>query len=336
MDGIPVCGAKLALIFSGVVLLSCNSTDHKTQASSAGASAKDAISFDVKDDRVRVLAGDRVLTNYIFSAKWDKPFVFPITSASGDVVSRGYPVEPRPGEKQDHPWHRGIWYGHGDINGVDFWREEGADVAGRFVMREPPSVSNKDGSGTVHAVMDMLTPKKESLGTLSTDYTFLKKGPHVQIDAQIAIAADRGKSLKFGDTDDGGFALRLSDDFREDRGALLQNSEGAQGTKSIWGKPANWVDYSATVGGRKIGVAIFDHPSNLRHPTTWHARGYSLCSANPFGLRSFTGDKTKDGSYTLKSGDTLTLRYRILIHEDGFSKQDIDSWYAEYAGDGKQ
>ena len=49
--------------------------------------------------------------------EWDKPFLYPPRTLSGRVLSRRYPVESVPGEETDHIWHRGLWYGHGIING---------------------------------------------------------------------------------------------------------------------------------------------------------------------------------------------------------------------------
>ncbi len=327
-------GNRLALCACGFLLFSCGGAPTTpTPETGAQASETEGISLKVHDDRVQVLSDGKELTNYIFNTKWDKPFLFPIKTVSGVTVSRGYPVEPREGEEQDHPWHRGIWYGHGDINGVDFWREKGPDVAGRLVLRHEPTLTQDNNSGTITAVMDMLPPGgKPAMGTITTAYTVQRQGDSVLIDAEISIAADKGQALKFGDSDDGGFGIRLSDEFREDRGGMLHNSDGLEGTKEVWGKPALWVDYAATVDGKQVNVAMFDNPSNLRHPERWHARGYSLCSANPFALRSFTGDKTKDGGYTIDAGDTLTLHYRTVISEAPYSKETIDAAYAQYAG----
>jgi hypothetical protein len=148
------------------------------------------------------------------------------------------------------------------------------------------------------------------------------------IDAVITIRADAGQALTFGDTDDGGFAIRLSEEFREDRGARLRNSEGLEGTKNIWGKPARWVDYSALIDGERAGVAILDHPSNLRHPSRWHARPYGLNAANPFALKSFTKDPTAEGAFTLPDGQKLVLRYRTLVYE---GSPDIERLYDSYS-----
>ena len=89
-----------------------------------------AVAFSSAAGRVDVFVNGEDSTSFHFEDKWDKPFLYPLRTASGLVISRGYPVEERPGEHSDHIWHRGIWWGHGDINGVDFWRELGRDKTG--------------------------------------------------------------------------------------------------------------------------------------------------------------------------------------------------------------
>jgi hypothetical protein len=109
------------------------------------------------------------------------------------------------------------------------------------------------------------------------------------------------------------------------------NSQGGEGEKQIWGKPADWVDYSGTISGQKVGIAVFDSPRSFRHPTTWHARGYGLFAANPFGLREFTRDPQKDASWTIPAGKSLIFRYRVLIHEGEFGPEQISAAYRQYA-----
>src|SRR5262249_29930837 len=100
-------------------------------------------------------------------------------------------------------------------------------------------------------------------------------------------------------------------------------------------KPADWVDYSGTLEGEKLGVAILDHPSSFRHPTTWHVRAYGLFAANPFGLRDFTGDKSQDGSYKLEMGKHLVLSYRVLIHPGDVATANIAEEYKRYVAEVK-
>ena len=179
--------------------------------------------------------------------------------------------------------------------------------------------------------MNLVTPKNEVMGTLEQGFRFATDPDQVIIDVRITIRADQGTALTFGDTDDGGFAIRLRDQFREDQGAVLINSNGQRGTDNIWGQRAKWVDYSGEVEGKRIHVAMFDHPANFRHPTTWHARGYSLNAANPFGLRSYLGDDAPDGRHTIPEGESLSLRYRVLIHEGEAVPEQINAWYADFA-----
>jgi len=278
---------------------------------------------------VEIEAGGKRVTAFHY-AKWDKPFLYPIRTVSGKVISRGYPIEKRSGETDDHPWHRGIWYGHGDVNGEDFWRER--EKTSRLVVKGTPRVRRDGKRTTVSAEMSMTTPGQKSIGTIRQEFALEDRGRLRLIDAVITVMADGGVPLVFGDTDDGGFGFRLADEFREDRGAKLCNSEGQQGAGKLWGKQARWVDYAALIEGQPVGLAVFDHPSNLRHPARWHARNYSLCAANPFGTKSYTKDASADGSYKLAAAGQFVLRYRVVIHEGPFEPAEIERQYKEFAG----
>jgi hypothetical protein len=97
-----------------------------------------------------------------------------------------------------------------------------------------------------------------------------------------------------------------------------------------WGKPAEWVDYVGKVEGRTVGVAIFDHPSSFRHPTTWHVRDYGLFAANPFGLRDFTGKKDVDGSYRLDPGQSMSFFYRVFLHPGDTGEARVKAAYEAF------
>ncbi len=273
------------------------------------------ISFQHLPGRVDVFAGGEPVTSFLCDPKYDKPFLYPLRTVSGKILSRGFPVEPRPGESNDHPWHRGIWWGHGDINRYDFWRELGRDKTGLLRLKTDPASESHGPHGIVRASLDLQPPSGAPIGTVTLQFGFMRAAERYEIDATIEVHADRGAPLRFGDTADGGFGIRLRDEFRQDRGAVLLNSEGLRGTEHIWGKPARWVDYSAMVDGAMAGVTVIDDPANLRHPTRWHARGYGLCSANPFALKEFTGDPAADAGYTVAAGQSLRLRYRVVLHD---------------------
>jgi hypothetical protein len=111
----------------------------------------------------------------------------------------------------------------------------------------------------------------------------------------------------------------------------MVNSRNGHGEPELWGKPADWVEYHGTVSGRPVGIAVFDHPKSFRHPTTWHARAYGLLSANPFGLREFTNDAKKDGSWTIPEGGSVNFRYRVVIHDGDLPPDRIFNLYRQYA-----
>jgi len=99
---------------------------------------------------------------------------------------------------------------------------------------------------------------------------------------------------------------------------------------AVRGKRANWADYSGEFQGEKLGIAILDHPSNPRHPTYWHTRGYGMFAANIFGVRDLGEDKSRDGSLTLKPGEELRFRYRVVIHPGDPESAGIGRLYADY------
>jgi hypothetical protein len=277
--------------------------------------------------KIEISIDGQPFSNLYYGSNWAKPFLHPLRSVSGVVVTRGYPVEQIEGENKDHKWHHGLWYAHGDINGVDFWRDLGPEKTGRMVVKAKPKI---DGH-SLAVDTNLVTPEKKVLGTVSEVFRFARSGSNHVVDVHVSVRADRGIPLKMGDTEEGAFGLRLADEFREERGVAMTNSAGQSGRK-IWGKRAKWVDYSTTIKGEKLGVIVLDHPSNPKHPTYWHARHYSLCSANPFGEKDFEKDKTRDGSVSIPAGGTLDFRYRVVIHPGGIEAIDPEKLFHEFEG----
>jgi hypothetical protein len=253
----------------------------------------------------------KIKTAFHYGEGWPKPFLYPIISPSGIDMSRAFPLSNRTGESTDHPWHRGLWIGHGDINGFDFWRELKPENTGR--IQTNPKIPT--GRFQFHVISSLVPPlKRKPIGGLRQNWEFSWSPNGFVIDVDFFYSAIPSP-LRFADTDDGGFGLRLRDEFREDRGAVMLSDDGRRGTKALWGKPAKWIDYSAQVEGNPCGVTIFDHPKNLRYPTEWHARPYGLNAANPFAHRSFNGKTAPSGEYEIPAGQSLSLRYRVLWHD---------------------
>ena len=109
----------------------------------------------------------------------------------------------------------------------------------------------------------------------------------------------------------------------------IVTSEGLR-DEEAWGQAAAWVDYWAPVQDKTVGVAIFDHPSNPRHPTRWHVRTYGLFAANPFGLHHFDKQAGVSGDLKISSGGHVTFRYRFVFHAGDDQQAGIATLYKAY------
>ena len=294
-------------------------------------------------DRIDVEIDGKPFTTFFIGPEAPKPYLHPLRSASGKVVTRYYPMELREGERRDHPHHRGLWFTHGDVNGWDFWANEPSQKGvgkgkGKVVLKEVIGVKSGSKQGSIEASFDWV----DGAGTvLLNEHRTMVFHSHPQlriVDFDITLTAR--EKVKFGDTKEGTFALRLASSLEEPaRGApptpartgKMVNAEGLEGESQVWGKRSAWVDYFGEVDGEKLGIAIFDHPQNPKHPTFWHSRSYGLFAANIFGEHDFMADKTRDGSITLEPGGTLRFRYRVVIHPGDYRSANIAELYRQYA-----
>lgn len=293
-------------------------------------------------DRISVEIDGRPFTALFVSADANKPYLHPLRSASGKIVTRNFPMELVEGERRDHPHHRGLWFTHGDVNGVDYWTNENSQkrpITGRIVLKKVGDLKDGKKSGWIAAIFDWLDPAGNPILTETRRMVFYAEPNLRTIDLDI-ILAPVGSKVTFGDTKEGTLGIRLAPSLEEDskgapaapkRTGHMVNAEGAQGEKEVWGKRSPWVDYSGEVDGEKLGIAVLDHPANPGHPTYWHVRGYGLFAANPFGAREFERDKTKDGSITVEPGQTLRFRYRVIIHPGDARSAGIAGLWEKYA-----
>jgi hypothetical protein len=285
-------------------------------------------------DRISVEIGGKPYSDFYLAPDGNKPYLWPLSTASGIEVTRNYPMKDVPGETHDHPHHRGLFFAHGDINGVNFWATEPGTKdpkKGSMVLKKIVETKSGKRSGSIKAVFDGLDPSGKPMMTETRTLTFYADPELRVIDAVIHIEALQ--KLTFGDTKEGTFGIRLATPLSEARTGKMVAASGAETEKNVWGKQSPWVDYYGQVEGKTVGVAILDHPANPRHPTYWHARAYGLFAANPFGLRDFTNDKTKDGSMIVEPGKSLNFRYRVIIHPGDVKSANIAAQFEKFAAE---
>jgi len=290
------------------------------------------VKFTQTPGRILVEIDGKPYTTFYLAADGNKPYFYPLSTASGAVVTRHFPMENVPGETHDHPHHRGLFFSHGDINGVNFWATEPGSKEtnkGRMILRKIVQTEGGEKSGTIRVVFEGQDPQGKGLMTETRTITF-QSDPNLRV-IDYEIQVDPLVKLTFTDTKEGTFGIRLATSMTEAKGGRMVNAEGKETEKNVWGKRSPWVDYAGRVGGRTVGVAIFDNSNNPRHPTYWHSRAYGLHAANPFGVHDFTGDKTKDGSLTIEPGKSVRFRYRVVIHDGGTNESRIAELWRQYA-----
>jgi hypothetical protein len=274
-------------------------------------------------DRIIVNIDGQPFTEFFIGAAYNKPYLHPLRSASQKIVTRRFPMEMVEGEVRDHPHHRGLWFAHGDVNGLDYWSSDSAYKKDqpRIVIRRIGELKGGRRNGTMHTTFDWLDLKLKPVLTESRITKFYARTPGQRVfDLDITLIAVQPS--KFGDTKEGTFAIRVAPQMEVPGGkhppspprtGKMVSSEGKTDGQ-IWGTRAPWVTYSGDIEGEPLAITVFDHPTNPRHPTYWHARTYGLFAANIFGLHDFLNDKSQDGSLTLQPGQSLRFRYRVVIH----------------------
>ena len=295
-------------------------------------------------DRVRVEVDGTLFTEYVFGDGASRPYCYPVLLADGTSLTRDFPMKDTPGEDTDHPHHRALMFAHGDVNGVDFWNEGTAgpklpkgrtEHAGRLEITDGTT-------GVLRARNRWVAPDGRLIATDETTLHFRGTAGARQLDYEVTIHALPDAPLVLGDSKEGTMAIRVAQwltpphkykgQARPGTGRIL-TAAGDRDT-AAWGKRAAWCDYSAPHHGKTYGVALFDHPQNLRHPTWWMARDYGLFAANPFGQHEFELEKKHPrdmGNHTIPAGGSLTLRYRFHFHEGDPASSKLADHYAEYA-----
>lgn len=310
------------------------------------------------DRRVDVLVDGKPFTSYIYPSSLQKPVLYPIRSAGGAVVTRGFPLEPRPGERADHPHHVGHWFNYGDVNGYDFWGHSSATPAankpkmGTIVHKEVTQVSSGAGRGELAVTADWVIPDGSTLLREQTRFLFSGGPGRRTIDRTTTwTAADR--PVTFKDTKEGAFGIRVARALdhpskqaevfvsaageretvpRMDNTGVSGNyiaSDGKTG-EAVWGTRGPWMGLTGIVEKQPLTLAIFDHPSNHGHPTYWHARGYGLFAANPIGQQGYD-PKQPPASLTLQPGQAVTFRHRIAVLDGKLTKEQLQKEYDDFA-----
>jgi hypothetical protein len=296
----------------------------------------------VKDEtggKIQVLIDGKLFTSYCYPSNLEKPFLYPVNAPNGAIVTRGFPLEPRKGERIDHPHQVGLWFNYGNVNGLDFWNNSSAippekkDEYGHIVVRKIVKAESGD-KGTLEVLSSWENSKGNIL--LDEDATYIFSGDDAgwTIDHISILTASDGPVV-FDDNKEGMFAIRVDRSlempseeaviFTDEKGnpttvkamdntgvtGMYIGSNGKKGDE-VWGTRNKWVILSGIQNGEPVSLAIFDNPKNTGFPAYFHARGYGLFSVNNLGQNSYDTDAEKV-VHKLATGESLKLIHRFYV-----------------------
>lgn len=288
--------------------------------------------------KIDVLIDGKLITSYFWPENVYKPVLWPVYAISGTEITRGFPLNPRAGERDDHIHQVGIWLNYGNVNGFDFWGNgstgKRAENGGEIKHLGIDKMKAGKGEGVLAVSAVWLDPLGKEMMEEKTEYHFIvAKGGYI-IDRMTSLTATGGV-INMKDTKEGMFAIRVARQLElpskenvqlldatlkpgtekasENKGVTgnYLSSEGITG-EAVWSTRARWMQLAGMIGSEKISVIICDHPKNPGYPTYWHARGYGLFSANPLGASDFTQGK-QVMNFSIAAGKTTTFRYRVVI-----------------------
>ncbi|MGE5418607.1 MAG: PmoA family protein [Chloroflexota bacterium] len=289
--------------------------------------------------KVDVIIGGKLFTSYQYPSNLEKPFLSPIYAPSGSVITRGFPLEARKGERVDHPHHIGLWFNHGNVNGLDFWNNSSAipddkkNDYGHIVVRSIDKVKGGK-TGTLEVTSDWKDNKGNTLLVEKTTYIFSGDKNTRTVDHISTLTAANGK-VTISDNKEGMFAIRVDRAFEmpsneslvftDEKGnpttvkatdntgvtGMYTSSSGQKGEK-VWGTRNEWVLLSGTKDNVLTTFGIFDNPKNPGYPAYSHARGYGLFSVNNLGQNSYD-PKMEKVVYYLEKGESMTLYHRFFV-----------------------
>ncbi|WP_316748344.1 PmoA family protein [Pedobacter gandavensis] len=292
-----------------------------------------------KGKQVDVSVGGKFFTSFMYPDSLEKPILYPLQTASGLTLTRGFPLNTRDQERTDHPHHVGLWLNYESVNGLDFWNNSYNIPASKKSkygwIRGVFLTGYKSGSkkGELSYTANWERQDRQVLLKEQTTFTFSGDENTRTIDRVTTLTAQKD-TVKFKDVKDGMIGLRVTKelempsnqtaeftDSQGNRTKVSASGNGANGNyltsagkkgNDAWGTRANWCVLAGVKDQQDVSIAIIDHPKNPGYPTYWHARDYGLFAANPLGQQVFSNGK-ENLNLSLAPGESITFRYRVLI-----------------------
>ena len=276
--------------------------------------AQTQITAEKVGDKIEIRINGNLLTNYILSEYEKYPFFFPVNGPSKASVTSM--------RNANYPHHSSLFFGCDRVNGGNYWQEGlergqiiplRADIiesGGEKVVIENENIWKRPGA---------MSPVKD-LRIITVTYPSVDL---YQIDFEITL--DMLLDVTINKTNHSLFSARMDPDLAVINGGNIVNAEGETGEKGTFGKRSAWIDYHGKRMGEIEGMAIMQHPLNKWYPSPWFTRDYGFFSPTPM----YWPEDQKKG-IALKKGETIILRYRVLVHSGDHIEAKIAEEFEKY------
>jgi inosose dehydratase len=262
--------------------------------------------------------GDKTVWRLVANPKEPKSYFHPLASVDGEELTAFQPA--------DHPWHHGLWWSWKLINGLNYWEEdpkthvsEGTTELMSATFKPAADFSahaelsfnyHPPGQAAVMTELRKLTiTRPDADGRYRIDWTSEFTAGNAQVDLGRTPLANEENGKPYGGY--AGLSARL---VLQPDGWSIRTSEGKTGAPASHGQNARWMDFSSP----GAGITICDHPANLRDPSPWYVH-----DSRPMSF--FSPAVLFNKPLVLAAGQSLKLRYRILIHSKPMSVEEIET-----------
>lgn len=266
-------------------------------------------------DRIDVSINDRLFTQYHFAENEKYPFFYPVNGPSGFSVTSM--------RNSLYPHHSSLFFGCDRVNGGNYWQEglergqirtlraEIKETDGDKVVIENECIWTRPGANAPVKDVRTITISSPSKELYIIDFEIIME---MLMDVEI---------LK---TNHSFFSGRMAPDLSVTAGGRMINAEGQegeQGDNGTFGKRSPWMDCYGTRNGITEGMAIIQHPDNPWYPSPWFTRDYGFFSPTPMYWPE------DDKSSTFKKGETLKLKYRVVVHSGNTAEAGIAKLFSD-------
>jgi len=264
-------------------------------------------------DKIEIRLEGNLITSYILSDFEKYPFFYPVNGPSRASVTSM--------RNANYPHHSSLFFGCDHVNGGNYWQEgleRGQIVPVRADIVEPKG--EKVVIENENIWRRPLAPSPIRDFRMITITSPSEKLYQIDLDITLEMLMD----VTIDKTNHSLLSIRMDPDLAVSNGGVMVNAEGDTGESGTFGKRSPWMDYHGKRLGTHEGIAILQHPSNAWYPAPWFTRDYGFFSPTPM----YWPENGEDMRF--EKGETIRLRYRILVHSGDHLEAGISEQFDQY------